>query len=142
MPQEHELIATIAMGLVLAYAFGYLTLRLGLPPLVGYLLAGVALGPFTPGLVGDQEVANEFAELGVILLMFGVGLHFSVADLLAVRRVAVPAAFVHMGIGTLCGIVIGLMWGWPFGTGLVFGLALAVASTVVLLRGHAIGRAG
>ena len=79
MPQEHELIATIAMGLVLAYAFGYVTLRLGLPPLVGYLLAGVALGPFTPGLVGDQEVANEFAELGVILLMFGVGLHFSVA---------------------------------------------------------------
>ena len=134
MPQEHELIATIAMGLVLAYAFGYVTLRLGLPPLVGYLLAGVALGPFTPGLVGDQEVANEFAELGVILLMFGVGLHFSVADLLAVRRVAVPAAFVHMGIGTLCGIVIALMWGWPFGTGLVFGLALAVASTVVLLR--------
>ena len=134
MPQEHELIATIAMGLVLAYPLGYLALRLGLPPLVGYLLGGVVLGPFTPGFIGDQEIANELAEIGVILLMFGVGLHFSVADLLAVRRVAVPAALAHIGKGTVLGILLALIWGWSFGTGLVFGLALAIASTVVMLR--------
>jgi CPA2 family monovalent cation:H+ antiporter-2 len=150
MPQEHELIATIAMGLVLAYPLGYLALRLRLPPLVGYLLAGVVLGPFTPGFIGDPEIAADLAEIGVILLMFGVGLHFSVADLLAVRRVAVPAAFVHMGTGTVLGILLALAWGWSFGTGLVFGLALSIASTVVMLRAFedrdeldtATGRAG
>ncbi len=103
MPHETTLIATIVAGLVLAFAFGFLVSRLRLPPLVGYLLAGVAVGPFTPGYVADTGLAQQLAEIGVILLMFGVGLHFSVGDLLAVRRVAVPGAVAQIATATAIG---------------------------------------
>ena len=134
MPHETELIATIVMSLVMAFAGGFLAIKLRLPPLVGYLLAGVAIGPFTPGFVGDQELASQLAEIGVILLMFGVGLHFSIKDLMAVRKIAIPGALGQIAVATVLGIAIALLWGWSFGAGLVFGLALSVASTVVLLR--------
>src|SRR5215471_16721024 len=104
MPHETELIATIVMSLVLAFAGGFVATKLRLPPLVGYLLAGVAIGPFTPGYVGDQELANQLAEIGVILLMFGVGLHFSIGDLMAVRRIAIPGALGQIAAATLLGI--------------------------------------
>src|SRR4051794_6821800 len=134
MPHETALLAIVAMGFVVAFACGFVAIKLRLPPLVGYLLAGVAMGPFTPGFVGDKELAGQLAEIGVILLMFGVGLHFSIKDLLAVRRIAIPGALGQIAVATLLGIVIAWLWGWPFGAGLVFGLALSVASTVVLLR--------
>ena len=134
MPHETELIATIVMSLVLAFAGGFVAIKLRLPPLVGYLLAGVAIGPFTPGYVGDQHLADQLAEIGVILLMFGVGLHFSLGDLMSVRRVAIPGALGQMAVATLLGMAVAALWGWSFGAGLVFGLALSVASTVVLLR--------
>ena len=118
----------------MAFAGGFLAIKLRLPPLVGYLLAGVAIGPFTPGFVGDQEMASQLAEIGVILLMFGVGLHFSIKDLMAVRKIAIPGALGQIAVATVLGIAIALLWGWSFGAGLVFGLALSVASTVVLLR--------
>ena len=104
MPHATELIATIVMGLVMAFAGGFVAIKLRLPPLVGYLLAGVAVGPFTPGFVGDQELANQLAEIGVILLMFGVGLHFSIKDLMAVRKIAVPGALGQIAVATLLGI--------------------------------------
>jgi K+:H+ antiporter len=131
---EIALISTIAVGLVYALIGGYIASRLRLPPLVGYLLAGVAEGPFTPGFVADAKLAPQLAEIGVILLMFGVGMHFSVRDLLAVRRVAVPGALVQIAsaVALTCGVA-GL-WGLSFGSSLVLGLALSVASTVVLLR--------
>lgn len=134
MPHQTSLIATIVVGLVLAFVFGALANRLRLSPLVGYLMAGVLIGPFTPGYVADQQLAPQLAEIGVILLMFGVGLHFSLSDLLAVRAIAIPGAIAQMAIATLLGM--GLAWGlgWSLGAGLVFGLALSVASTVVLLR--------
>ena len=134
MPHETALIATIAAGLGLAFLFGLVATRLRLPPLVGYLLAGVAVGPFTPGYVADAGLASQLAEIGVILLMFGVGLHFSIADLLAVRRIAIPGALAQIAVATGLGAAVAHLWGWPWGTGLVFGLALSVASTVVLLR--------
>jgi len=134
MPHETTLIATIVMGLGLAFLGGLLASKLRLPPLVGYLLAGVAVGPFTPGFVADEGLAAQLAEIGVILLMFGVGLHFSIKDLLAVRAIALPGALGQIAVATALGIGIALLWGWPFGAGLVFGLALSVASTVVLLR--------
>jgi CPA2 family monovalent cation:H+ antiporter-2 len=134
MPHETALIATIAAGLGLAFVFGLIATRLRLPPLVGYLLAGIAVGPFTPGYVADAGLASQLAEIGVILLMFGVGLHFSIADLLAVRRIAVPGALVQIGVATGLGALVSHYWGWPWATGLVFGLSLSVASTVVLLR--------
>ncbi|WP_448208268.1 YbaL family putative K(+) efflux transporter [Azospirillum sp. sgz302134] len=134
MPHETPLIATIVMGLVLAFLGGLLASKLRLPPLVGYLLAGVAAGPFTPGFVADEGLASQLAEIGVILLMFGVGLHFSIKDLLAVRTIAIPGALAQIAMATALGIGVTHMWGWPFGAGLVFGLALSVASTVVLLR--------
>ena len=134
MPHEVELIATIAIGFALAFAFGFVAIRLGLPPLVGYLIAGVCIGPSTPGFVADREIAGQLAEIGVILLMFGVGLHFSVADLLAVRQIAVPGAIGQIIIATAIGIGMTTLWGWSFGAGLVLGLSLSVASTVVLLR--------
>ncbi|HEX2528500.1 MAG TPA: YbaL family putative K(+) efflux transporter [Geminicoccus sp.] len=134
MPHETTLIATIVMGLVLAFAGGFIASKLKLPPLVGYLLAGVAVGPFTPGFVADEGLASQLAEIGVILLMFGVGLHFSVKDLLAVRDIAVPGAVGQIAVATALGVGIAYLWGWPLGAGLVFGLALSVASTVVLLR--------
>jgi CPA2 family monovalent cation:H+ antiporter-2 len=134
MPHHTPLIATIVAGLVAAFAFGAVAQRLRLSPLVGYLLAGVLVGPFTPGYVADQKIANELAEIGVILLMFGVGLHFSVKDLLAVRKIAVPGALAQMAVATVLGIGLSALLGWPLISGLVFGLALSVASTVVLLR--------
>ena len=134
MPHETPLIATIVVGLGLAFVFGTIAQRFRIPPLVGYLLAGVAVGPFTPGFVADQALATELAELGIILLMFGVGLHFSLKDLLSVRGIAVPGAVVQIGFATLLGWGLGAFLGWPTGGSLVFGLALSVASTVVLLK--------
>jgi monovalent cation:H+ antiporter-2, CPA2 family len=134
MSHEESLIATLAIGLALAFVLGLLAVRLRLPPLVGYLLAGVALGPHTPGYVADVHLAPQLAEIGVILLMFGVGTHFSLRDLLAVKAVAVPGALAQILVATALGAVAAHFWGWPLGAGLVFGLALSVASTVVLLR--------
>jgi CPA2 family monovalent cation:H+ antiporter-2 len=134
MPHHTPLIATIVAGLCIAFIFGTIAHRLKLPPLAGYLLAGVLIGPFTPGYVADQGLALELAEIGVILLMFGVGLHFSLKDLLSVRAIAIPGAVGQIAIATLMGV--GLAWslGWSVGAGLVLGLALSVASTVVLLK--------
>lgn len=134
MHHATPLIATIVAGLTLAFLFGALAHRLRFPPLVGYLLAGVAVGPFTPGYVAHQGIANELAEIGVILLMFGVGLHFSVRDLLAVRRIAIPGAVVQIAAATAMGAGLAYAMGWGLSAGIVFGLALSVASTVVLLR--------
>jgi CPA2 family monovalent cation:H+ antiporter-2 len=131
---ETALLATIAAGLGLALILGYLATRLRLPPLVGYLAAGIVVGPFTPGYVADTGLASQLAEVGVILLMFGVGLHFSVDDLLAVRRVALPGALVRIAVITAIGAAASRLWGWPLGQSLVFGLSLSVASTVVVLR--------
>lgn len=134
MPHDTTLIATIAAALVLAFGFGFAAARLRLPPLVGYLLAGVMIGPFTPGFVGDIGLAGQLAEIGVILLMFGVGLHFSVKDLMAVKHIAVPGAVVQILTATVIGAAMAHAWGWSLVAGLTFGLALSVASTVVLLR--------
>jgi CPA2 family monovalent cation:H+ antiporter-2 len=134
VPHETTLIATIAIGLAYAFVGGFIAVRLRLPPLVGYLLAGIVVGPFTPGFVGDAHIASQLAEIGVILLMFGVGMHFSVSDLWAVRTVAVPGALAQITVATALGVGVAHLWGWPLGAGLVFGLALSVASTVVLLR--------
>ncbi|MCC8967027.1 Kef family K(+) transporter [Bradyrhizobium sp. Pear76] len=134
MPHDTPLIATVVAGLGLAFVFGTIAQRFRVPPLVGYLLAGVAVGPFTPGFVADQALATELAELGIILLMFGVGLHFSLNDLLSVRKIAVPGAVAQIAVATLMGLALALLMGWTVGAGLVFGLALSVASTVVLLR--------
>src|SRR5688572_28731244 len=134
MPHDVTLIATIAVGFVLAFVFGYLVHRIHLPPLVGYLLAGVLIGRFTPGFVADAGVTGQLAEIGVMLLMFGVGLHFSTGDLMAVRRIAVPGAIVQIIIATAIGTGMAMFWGWSLGAGLVLGLSLSVASTVVLLK--------
>jgi monovalent cation:H+ antiporter-2, CPA2 family len=134
LPHETSLIATIAAAFVLAFAFGFIAIRLRLPPLVGYLVAGVLIGPFTPGFVGDIGLAGQLAEIGVILLMFGVGLHFSMRDLMAVRGIALPGAIGQIATATAIGVGIAHWWGWGLGAGLVFGLSLSVASTVVLLR--------
>jgi len=134
MPHHTPLIATIVAGLVLAFIFGTLAHRLKMPPLVGYLVAGIAIGPFTPGFVGDADLAQELAEIGVILLMFGVGLHFSLKDLLSVKNIAIPGAVAQITIATLLGMALGWLLGWPMGEGFLFGLALSVASTVVLLK--------
>lgn len=134
MNHNTPLISTIVVGLVLAFVLGAVVQRFRVSPLVGYLVAGVLMGPFTPGYVADQNIANELAEIGIILLMFGVGLHFSLKDLLSVRNIAVPGATVQIAVATLLGIALAWLLGWPFGGGLVFGLALSVASTVVLLR--------
>ena len=129
-----SLIATIVAGLGLAFILGAIANRLKLPVLVGYLLAGVLVGPFTPGYVADQELAPQLAEIGVILLMFGVGLHFSLKDLMAVRKIAIPGAVTQITAATVMGLGLALALGWSVGAGIVFGLALSVASTVVLLR--------
>jgi monovalent cation:H+ antiporter-2, CPA2 family len=134
MPHSVSLINTIAAGLGLALVFGFLAVRLRLPALVGYLLAGVIIGPFTPGFVADAGIAAQLAEIGVMLLMFGVGLHFSLDDLLAVRKIALPGALAQIAVATLLGGALALWWDWSWGEALVFGLALSVASTVVLLR--------
>jgi len=134
VPHETSLIATIAVSLAFAFVGGFIAARLRLPPLVGYLLAGIAVGPFTPGFVADVNVAPQLAEIGVILLMFGVGMHFSLRDLLAVRAIALPGAVAQIVVATALGVGVAFSWGWSLGAGLVFGLALSVASTVVLLR--------
>ena len=128
------LIATIVAGIVLAFIFGTIAQRFRISPLVGYLVAGVAVGPFTPGFVADAGLAAELAEIGVILLMFGVGLHFSLDELLAVRKIAIPGAIVQITAATVMGIGLAMALGWSIPAGIVFGLALSVASTVVLLR--------
>jgi len=134
VPHDTALITTIAAGIGLAFVLGLLATRIGMPPLVGYLIAGIVVGPFTPGLVADSGLAQQLAEIGVILLMFGVGIHFSVSDLLAVRRIALPGAVVQITVATALGAVASQLWGWSWGSGIVFGLCLSVASTVVLLR--------
>jgi CPA2 family monovalent cation:H+ antiporter-2 len=135
VPHETVLITTLAICLLLAFAGGYLAFRIGLPPLVGYLVAGIVAGPFTPGIVADPKIAPELAEIGVILLMFGVGMHFSFGELLAVRAVAIPGAIAQIVVATALGLGVAHLWGWSLGGGIVFGLSLSVASTVVLLRG-------
>ena len=134
MPHHTPLIATIVAALVVAFFMGALAHRLRISPIAGYLVAGVIVGPFTPGIVAHSGLANELAEIGVILLMFGVGLHFSLRDLLAVKRIAVPGALVQIAVATLLGMAMAWTMGWSLLAGFVFGLALSVASTVVLLR--------
>ncbi len=131
---EIPLIALISIGLAFAFVGGFIAIRCHLSPIIGYLVAGIAVGPFTPGFVGEAHLASQLAEIGVILLMFGVGMHFSVRDLWMVRSIALPGALIQIMAATGLGMGVGLIWGWPFGAGLVFGLALSVASTVVLLR--------
>ncbi|HSN46860.1 MAG TPA: cation:proton antiporter [Casimicrobiaceae bacterium] len=134
MPHDVTLIATFALGFALAFAFGYLANRLRLPPLVGYLVAGVVIGVYAPGAVADSATAGQLAEIGVILLMFGVGLHFSIDDLMAVRRIVFPGAIAQIVLATAIGTGLALAWGWSLGGGIVLGLCLSVASTVVLLK--------
>ena len=134
MPHDVSLIATIAAGFGLAMVFGLIAARLKLPPLVGYLLAGIVVSPATPGFVADVGLAGQLAEIGVMLLMFGVGLHFSLADLMAVKKIAVPGAVVQIAVATALGAGVAMLWGWDLGAAVVFGLCLSVASTVVLLR--------
>jgi CPA2 family monovalent cation:H+ antiporter-2 len=134
MHHDTPLISTLVIGLVLAFALGALAQRIRISPLVGYLLAGILIGPFTPGYVADQKIADQLAEIGVILLMFGVGLHFSLDDLLKVKAIAIPGAVVQIAVATALGMGLAWLLGWPVAAGLVFGLALSVASTVVLLR--------
>ena len=134
MPHDITLISTLTVAFALAFLFGFITNRLGLSPLVGYLVAGIAIGLFTPGFVADRTIAGQLAEIGVMLLMFGVGLHFSVADLLAVRRIVILGAIGQIVIATSIGIGFTLAWGWSLGAGVVLGLSLSVASTVVLLK--------
>src|SRR5689334_8637812 len=134
MHNNLDLILTLTGGLATALALGYLTQRLGLSPIVGYLLAGIVVGPNTPGYIADQHLADQLAEIGVILLMFGVGLHFSLKDLLSVRAVAIPGAIGQIAIATVLGMLLAHMLGWTPGNGFVFGITLSTASTVVLLR--------
>ena len=134
MPHAISLITTLAAGFGLALIFGFISARLGLPALVGYLVAGIVIGPATPGFVANAEIASQLAEIGVMLLMFGVGLHFSIKDLMAVRKIALPGAIVQMLVATILGVAVSSIWGWSLGAGLVFGLSLSVASTVVLLK--------
>lgn len=122
------------MGFALALILGLISARLKIPPLVGYLLAGIVIGPFTPGLMADISIAHELAEIGVMLLMFGVGLHFSLSDLMRVRKIAIPGAIAQILAATILGGCIAILWGWNYGSALIFGLSLSVASTVVLLR--------
>src|SRR5690606_19968566 len=126
--------STIAIGLVGAFILGFLAQKVNLSPIVGYLFADVLIGPYTPGFVGDAEVGRELAEIGVVLLMFDVGLHFSMKELLAVRRVALPGAIGQMTVATAAGTGLGIWLGWGLEASLLFGLALSVASTVVMLR--------
>ena len=134
MHHDISLITTLAAGFGLALILGFIAARLKLPALVGYLLAGIAIGPATPGFVADAQIASQLAEVGVMLLMFGVGLHFSVDDLMAVRKIALPGAVVQMAVATAFGAGVATFWGWSLGSALVFGISLSVASTVVLLK--------
>jgi CPA2 family monovalent cation:H+ antiporter-2 len=134
MPHNISLITTIAAGFGFALILGFIAVRMKLPALVGYLVAGILIGPATPGYVADMALAGQLAEIGVMLLMFGVGLHFSLDDLLSVKRIALPGAIVQIIVATAMGAGIASLWGWSLGAGIVFGLALSVASTVVLLK--------
>ncbi|WP_111855536.1 MULTISPECIES: cation:proton antiporter [Acinetobacter] len=134
MPHDVDLIVLLAVGFGVALFFGYLAARLRLPPLIGYLIAGIIISPNTPGIEADIHLANQLAELGVMFLMFGVGMHFSLNDLLLVRRIAVPGAILQIAVATLLGVGVSMLWGWSFGSALVFGLSLSCASTVVLLK--------
>lgn len=136
MAIQHDLplVSTVAVGLSLAFICGLIASRLRIPPIVGYLLAGIIIGPHSPGFVADLKIAEELSEIGIVLLMFGVGLHFSMKDLLEVRRISLPGAVAQIGAATLLGAGLAHLWGWSLESGLMFGLALSVASTVVLLR--------
>lgn len=134
MEHNISLITTLAAGFGIALLLGFLAERVRVPALVGYLLAGIIIGPHSPGFVADMHLAAQLSEIGVMLLMFGVGLHFSLNDLLAVKRIAVPGAVAQMGLATLLGMAVAWWWGWSWGSGLVFGLSLSCASTVVLLK--------
>lgn len=136
MSLQHELplVSTIAVGFTAAFICGLIASKLRLSPIVGYLIAGILIGPYTPGVMADAKIAEELSELGILLLMFGVGLHFSVRDLLSVWRIALPGAIVQIAVATLLGWAVASFWGWPLASGLMLGLALSVASTVVLLR--------
>ena len=134
MPHDVELIILLAVGFGFALIFGYIAARLRLPPLIGYLIAGIILSPNTPGIVGDIHLANQLAELGVMFLMFGVGMHFSLNDLMQVKRIALPGAVLQIAVATLLGMGVSMLWGWNMGSALVFGLSLSCASTVVLLK--------
>lgn len=134
MHQDLPLVSTIAVALSLAFVLGLVSARLRVPPIVGYLLAGILIGPGTPGYVAHMEIANELAEIGIVLLMFGVGLHFSVKDLMEVKRIALPGALVQMVVATALGTALTSYWDWPLPSAILFGLALSVASTVVLQR--------
>jgi len=134
MEHNVSLISTVASAFGLALIFGFIAERIKLPALVGYLVAGILIGPATPGFVADVGIASQLSEIGVMLLMFGVGLHFSLNDLLAVKRIALPGAIVQMTLATVLGAGLAHSWGWTFGQGLIFGLALSCASTVVLLK--------
>lgn len=134
MPHDVDLIILLAVGFGVALIFGYIAARLRLPPLIGYLIAGIIISPNTPAIVADIHLANQLAELGVMFLMFGVGMHFSLKDLLLVRRIALPGAILQIAVATLLGIGVSMLWGWSFGSALVFGLSLSCASTVVLLK--------
>ncbi len=135
MPHDMPLVTTLAAAFAAAWVLGVVAQRLKLSPIVGYLLAGVVIGPHTPGFTGDVQLASQLAEIGVVLLMFGVGLHFHVSDLREVGGIAIPGALVQSSVATLLGLGIGLAFGWPVASGLVLGMALSVASTVVLMRG-------
>lgn len=134
MPHDVDLIILLAVGFGAALLFGFIAARLKLPPLIGYLVAGIVISPNTPGVVADMVLANQLAELGVMFLMFGVGMHFSLNDLMTVRRIALPGAMLQIAVATLMGMGLTMWWGWSFGAALVFGLSLSCASTVVLLR--------
>jgi CPA2 family monovalent cation:H+ antiporter-2 len=134
VPHDVDLIILLDVGFGVALIFGYIAARLRLPPLIGYLIAGIIISPNTPGIEADIHLANQLAELGVMFLMFGVGMHFSLKDLLLVRRIALPGAILQIAVATLLGIGVSMLWGWSFGSALVFGLSLSCASTVVLLK--------
>ena len=134
MDHHTDLIDIVAIGLALAFVFGFVANKLKLSPLVGYLLAGIVVGPYTPGFVGDAGIATQLAEIGVMLLMFGVGLHFSLEDLMKVKWIAIPGAVVQIAVATLLGWALAWLIGWSTIEGVMFGFCLATASTVVLLR--------
>lgn len=134
MHADMTLIATIAAAFTLALTFGCIAEKIGIPALVGYLLAGIVISPTTPGFVGDMHIASQLSEIGVMLLMFGVGLHFSIKDLLQVKRIAIPGAVFQMAIATVLGVTVASFWGWNLGAALVFGISLSCASTVVLIK--------
>src|SRR5690349_1049091 len=135
MMHELPLLINIAVALVVALIGGILARRIGLPTIVGYMLAGIAIGPFTPGFEGDADTISQLAELGVIFLMFGVGLHFSLNDFWKVRSIAIPGSLGRMAMMSLLGFVLSQWWGWTVTSGIVMGLAISIASTVVLMRG-------